>query len=185
MNVTDVLTQARDSITVQRVFGEPIDHGHVTVVPVARVGRWRWRGQRRRARRRARASATAWVPRLPGSTCIDDDHVKWQPAVDVNRVILGGQIVAIVLLLTIRALARMRARKRWLRFPRAPRSRPRMGAVAVVTGAAGGRRRRGGRGWRCLLLLLVAVFGPQLPQPGPSRPAPRVAAPVAFGSARR
>jgi hypothetical protein len=27
--------------------------------------------------------------------------VRWQPAVDANRVILGGQIVAVVLLLVV------------------------------------------------------------------------------------
>jgi hypothetical protein len=35
-------------------------------------------------------------------------RVSWRPAVDINRVILGGQIVAIVALLVIRGLARAR-----------------------------------------------------------------------------
>jgi hypothetical protein len=39
----------------------------------------------------------------------DDGTVRWEPALDLNRVILGGQIVAIVLFLTIRAIARARA----------------------------------------------------------------------------
>jgi uncharacterized spore protein YtfJ len=110
MNVTDVLTQARDSITVQRVFGEPIDHGHVTVVPVARVAGGGGGGS---AQGEKPGEGVGYgVGAMPaGVYVLEDDKVKWQPAVDVNRVILGGQIVAIVLLLTIRALARIRARK--------------------------------------------------------------------------
>jgi uncharacterized spore protein YtfJ len=111
MNVTDVLTQARDSITVQRVFGEPIDHGHVTVVPVARVAGGGGGGS---AQGEKPGEGVGYgVGAMPaGVYVIEDDKVKWQPAVDVNRVILGGQIVAIVLLLTIRAVARLRARIR-------------------------------------------------------------------------
>jgi hypothetical protein len=40
---------------------------------------------------------------------IQGDRTRWQPAVDVNRVILGGQIVAIVALLVLRSVLR------WLR----------------------------------------------------------------------
>jgi hypothetical protein len=38
--------------------------------------------------------------------------VQWQPAIDINRVILGGQIVAIFALLTVRAIAQVRAETR-------------------------------------------------------------------------
>jgi len=37
MDVQDVITQARDAITVKRVFGEPYEKDGVTVIPVARV----------------------------------------------------------------------------------------------------------------------------------------------------
>ena len=43
-----------------------------------------------------------------GAYVIKGDSVRWQPAVDVNRIILGAQIVAIVALLTARAVARTR-----------------------------------------------------------------------------
>ncbi|MFD0521998.1 hypothetical protein [Paractinoplanes durhamensis] len=35
--------------------------------------------------------------------------VVWRPAIDVNRVVLGGQLVAITALLVARALVRARA----------------------------------------------------------------------------
>jgi hypothetical protein len=43
---------------------------------------------------------------------IHDQTVTWQPALNPNRVILGGQLVAIVLLLTIRAIVQARAARR-------------------------------------------------------------------------
>jgi uncharacterized spore protein YtfJ len=38
MNVDELLNGARDAISVRRVFGDPIEHDGVIVVPVARVG---------------------------------------------------------------------------------------------------------------------------------------------------
>ncbi len=43
-----------------------------------------------------------------GVYVISGDTVRWQPAVDVNRVILGGQIVAVVMLLVLRSVLRRR-----------------------------------------------------------------------------
>jgi uncharacterized spore protein YtfJ len=37
MDVQELLSQARDGITVKRVFGEPYERNGVTVIPVARV----------------------------------------------------------------------------------------------------------------------------------------------------
>ena len=46
-----------------------------------------------------------------GVFVIKDGDVRWQPAIDVNRIVIGGQIVAVVLLLTIRAILK-KSRKR-------------------------------------------------------------------------
>jgi len=35
--------------------------------------------------------------------------MTWRPAVDLNRIVLGGQIVAVFALLTIRAIVKARA----------------------------------------------------------------------------
>jgi uncharacterized spore protein YtfJ len=37
MEVHDVIAQARDALTVKRVFGEPYEKDGVTVIPAARV----------------------------------------------------------------------------------------------------------------------------------------------------
>jgi hypothetical protein len=43
-----------------------------------------------------------------GVYVIDGTTVRWQPAVDVNRIILGGQVVAIVLLFVVGGVLRRR-----------------------------------------------------------------------------
>jgi len=42
---------------------------------------------------------------------IRDGAVQWRPAVDVNRVVLGAQLVAIIALLTLRQYLKLRARR--------------------------------------------------------------------------
>ena len=37
MQASEILSQARDAMNARRVFGEPIDRGGVTVVPVVRL----------------------------------------------------------------------------------------------------------------------------------------------------
>ncbi len=47
-----------------------------------------------------------------GVYVIKDGQVSWHPSLDVNRIIAGGQIVAALLLLTIRSIVRSRAKAR-------------------------------------------------------------------------
>jgi len=42
---------------------------------------------------------------------IKDGDVRWEPSIDVNRVILMAQVVAIVALLTVRAIVKARAKR--------------------------------------------------------------------------
>lgn len=39
-------------------------------------------------------------------------ELSWRPAVDVSRVILGGQVVAVVALLAVRSITKARAKAR-------------------------------------------------------------------------
>jgi hypothetical protein len=45
-----------------------------------------------------------------GAFVVKGDDVSWRPAVDVNRVILGSQIVAILALLVARSIIRSRTK---------------------------------------------------------------------------
>ena len=45
-----------------------------------------------------------------GAFIIKGDEVTWLPAIDVNRIIIGAQIVAIIALLSWRSVAKARAK---------------------------------------------------------------------------
>jgi uncharacterized spore protein YtfJ len=114
MDVQEVITQARDTITVKRVFGEPYEKNGVTVIPVARVqgGAGGGGGEGPDSQGKGSGSGFGMSARPVGAFLIKENDLTWRPAVDVNRVVLGAQVVAIVALLTIRSVAKARAKAR-------------------------------------------------------------------------
>jgi len=105
MQVDDILAQARDSMHVQRVFGAPIERDGVTVVPVANVMGGGGAGSGDSETEGTGSGAGFGVRATPaGVYVIRDGAVEWQPAVDMGRVILVGQLVAIVALLVLRSV---------------------------------------------------------------------------------
>jgi uncharacterized spore protein YtfJ len=118
MDVQAILEQARDSITVKRVFGDPYERDGTLVVPVARIrgGGGGGSGPSEQGSNQRGGAGFGFMARPAGVYVIKGGDVTWQPALDVNRVILGGQIVGIAaLLLTwslLRLLLRARARAR-------------------------------------------------------------------------
>jgi uncharacterized spore protein YtfJ len=99
MNPQDVLSQVRDTLTVKRVFGEPIERNGITIIPVARVAGATGAGD-------GSAPASAGTA-ATGSGSGVGYAVRTMPAgVYVNRVILGGQLVVIAIALVIRSLVR-------------------------------------------------------------------------------
>jgi uncharacterized spore protein YtfJ len=112
MEVQEVLAQARDSMTVKRVYGEPYEKDGVTVIPAARVqgGAGAGGGEDPQGQGRGSGSGFGVTARPVGAFIIREGELSWRPAVDVNRIILGGQAVLIVALLTIRTLIKARAK---------------------------------------------------------------------------
>ena len=113
MEVQDVIAQARDAMTVKRVFGEPYEKDGVTVIPAARVqgGAGGGSGEDPQGQGKGSGSGFAMNARPVGAFIIQGGELSWRPAVDVNRIILGGQVVVIVALLTLRAIVKARARR--------------------------------------------------------------------------
>lgn len=112
MDVNDVIAQARDTLTVKRVFGEPYEKNGVTVIPAARVqgGAGGGGGEGPEGQGKGSGSGFGLNARPVGAFLIKGDEVTWRPAVDLNKVILGAQVVAIVALLTIRAIVKARSK---------------------------------------------------------------------------
>ena len=109
VDVRKTIEDAKDAITVRRVFGEPYVKNGVTLIrlPASRAAPGAARGRPRRARTWRRC----WFrpQREAGGRLRDQgDEVSWRPAVDVNRVIMGAQLVALVALLVARSIVRSR-----------------------------------------------------------------------------
>jgi uncharacterized spore protein YtfJ len=110
MDVEDVIAQARDTLTVKRVFGEPYEKDGLTIIPAARVlgGAGGGSGEDPQGQARGSGSGFGLTARPVGAFVIRDDELSWRPAVDVTRIVLGGQLVAVVALLTVRAILKAR-----------------------------------------------------------------------------
>jgi uncharacterized spore protein YtfJ len=114
MEVQELITQARDAMSVRRVFGEPYEKNGVTVIPAARIqgGAGGGGGEGPDGQGRGSGSGFGLAARPVGAFLIRGDKVTWRAAVDLNRIVLGAQVVAIIALLTIRATVKARARAR-------------------------------------------------------------------------
>jgi uncharacterized spore protein YtfJ len=112
--VLDMLQKVADSATVRTVYGDPVVQQGVTVIPAARVigGGGGGGGGRGPAERGGEGRGTGGGLRLSarpvGAFVIRRNRVRWRPAVDVNRAILGGQVVAVLAMMMGRSMMRRR-----------------------------------------------------------------------------
>jgi uncharacterized spore protein YtfJ len=109
MNVDELLTGARDVMTVKRVYGEPIERDGILVVPAANVvGGGGGGGDAEN-----NGGGGFGVSATPaGAWIIRDGEVSWEPAIDATRLGTLAMVVAIVFLLTVRAIGKANAKAR-------------------------------------------------------------------------
>jgi uncharacterized spore protein YtfJ len=109
MNALEAVQQSRDAITVRRVYGEPYQEAGITVIPAAAVMGGGGGGGDTLGNG---GTGFGLAARPVGAFVIKDGDVHWRPALDINRVIFMGQIVAIVALLTVRSIGKAFAKRR-------------------------------------------------------------------------
>jgi uncharacterized spore protein YtfJ len=114
MKVDELLAKSRDALTVGRVFGEPIERDGVTIIPVARVagagGAGEGTGGTGEQHGEGGGSGYALSAQPAGVYSIKDGEVSWHPAVNVNRIVAGGQAVVVAFLLVVWAIVRARSK---------------------------------------------------------------------------
>ncbi len=112
MKVEELLAQSRDALTVKRVFGEPIERDGITVLPVATISGALGGGQGGGGTGADYGEGGGYGfmvrARPAGVYIIKDGEVSWEPALNVNAIVIGGQFVAVLLILAIRAILRTR-----------------------------------------------------------------------------
>jgi uncharacterized spore protein YtfJ len=110
VDVSEMTSSVRDALTVRRVFGDSYEHGGVTVIPVATVMGAAGGGKGEREKEGGEGGGSGLIAKPAGVYVIQGDEARWQPAVDVNRIVAGGQIVAVVALLALRRYLKSRGR---------------------------------------------------------------------------
>lgn len=114
VKATDIIDRAREAISAQLVFGEPIHQNGVTVVPAAAVrgGGGGGGGPDQQGRGEGGGGGFGLMARPVGAYVIRGDQVEWRPAIDTTRLIGGAAVVASLAILTLRTAIRKRARAR-------------------------------------------------------------------------
>jgi uncharacterized spore protein YtfJ len=107
-SLLDAVREAVGTAGAATVFGDPINRGDTTVIPVARVhGRGGGGGGGAALDHPGGSGAGMTLSAKPvGAYVMTDGRVRWRPAVDVTTVILGGQAVAVAATLITQALRR-------------------------------------------------------------------------------
>lgn len=109
-----VIDDVKELLEHAVVFGQPYEKNGLTVIPAARVMGGGGGGEAPASEKGTGSTGSgggAGVQARPaGAFVVKGDSVRWVPAVDANRMILMGQILGIVALLSWRSVAKARAR---------------------------------------------------------------------------
>jgi len=103
MNALDAVSQAKDVLNVRRVYGEPYQENGLTIIPAANITGGGGGGGDTAGNGGAGFGVRA---RPAGAWVIKDGEATWRPALDLNRTILVGQLIAIVALLVTRSVVK-------------------------------------------------------------------------------
>ena len=107
MDFLETISDARDAITVKRVYGDPYERNGVTVIPAAAVlGGGGGGGGDQPTGETGSGVGFGITGRPVGAYVIRGDQVKWEPAIDVSRLLLGG--LALAGLILLRSVGRRR-----------------------------------------------------------------------------
>jgi uncharacterized spore protein YtfJ len=125
MTLAELLEEAKETIGSKGVFGTPYEKNGVTVIPAARIvgGAGGGEGPITTSSKETDGADEAGVAKQTssgagfgvsgqptGAFVIKGNDVSWVPAVDVNRMIFGFQVVLIAFLFAWRSIASARAK---------------------------------------------------------------------------
>ena len=110
MDVQEIASQARDALTVKRVFGEPYEKDGLTVIPAAVVtgGFGGGTGHDEKGQE-GEGGGFGMMGRPAGAYVIKDARVSWRPAIDPNRILVWVGLVVVAYVLSRPRMVRARA----------------------------------------------------------------------------
>jgi uncharacterized spore protein YtfJ len=106
---------ARDAISVKRVFGESYEVDDRTIIPVAAVsggaGGGSGEGKGEADSGQGFGSGFGLHARPVGVYEVSEHGVEWKPAVDVNRIAKGGQVLCAIVAICVTLVSVVRRRR--------------------------------------------------------------------------
>jgi len=100
MDLREIVTASQEGLTAKRVFGEPVAQEGTVVIPVARVrgggGGGEGVGPQEAGKPSGSGGGFGLAANPAGVYVIRNGKVRWMPALDVNRILLGFQLIAII-----------------------------------------------------------------------------------------
>jgi uncharacterized spore protein YtfJ len=101
MDFQETIAAARDAITVKRVYGDPYERDGVTVIPAATVSGGAGGGSGDDAKGGSGGGGGFGLGARPvGAYVIDNGTVRWEPAIDIARIVgqtmLAASVIAVV-----------------------------------------------------------------------------------------
>lgn len=110
MDINEMVAQAKDVMTAKRIFGEPYEVDGVTVITAARVRGGAGGGTSNDDEDGGSGTGFGLDAKPAGAFVIRDQKVTWQPAVDVNRMVVAVAVLSIVIVLARTRVLRGRGR---------------------------------------------------------------------------
>ncbi|HEX2142553.1 MAG TPA: sporulation protein [Candidatus Limnocylindria bacterium] len=108
MNVDEMITGAREAMTVRQVYGDPIERDGLTIIPAAKVRGGGGGGSDTTGNGGGGFGLTA---RPVGAYIVRNGEVSWEPAVDATRIATMGIVTGIVALLVLRSVVKALTRR--------------------------------------------------------------------------
>jgi uncharacterized spore protein YtfJ len=105
MDIEKLLSSITHDLTPKRVFGEPIERDGILVVPVASVRGGAGGGSGGPQGEEGTGGGGVAAKGL-GVFVVKDGNVSWQPALDVTKLAIGGQVFALAFILVVRSILR-------------------------------------------------------------------------------
>ena len=116
MELQELISGARDAVSAKRVYGDAYEKNGLTVIPAATVRGGVGAGRGDGDAGESSGGGFGLMARPSGAWIVKDGHASWKPAIDVNRIVLGGQVIAMTaILVTGRILVAQSQRRHALR----------------------------------------------------------------------
>jgi uncharacterized spore protein YtfJ len=111
VNVDELLAKAKNGLETKMVYGEPYEKDGVTVIVAAAVGTGGGGGDSRDEKGRSDEGGGFGLSAKPvGAYVIKDGKLRWEPAVDVNRLLATAGAIAVAALFAATRLAKLKYR---------------------------------------------------------------------------